>query len=198
MSLKKETAERIASERKEQILNAAITLFDEQGYGNTTISEIAKKAGISKGLVYNYYASKLDILKATSKIVAECELVLKSQSTVYEALFTNASRLIYDADTTDYYPPLRVMITSAVKGEISPEDFNDMDCGNIFDRNLGSEVLSEVISKGQKNHEIREGDPIAIADFVWTYTIGLMIQIRYCHNDINLEENIRSLCEQLK
>lgn len=198
MSLKKETAQRIAAERKEQILNAAITLFDEKGYGNTTISEIAKKAGISKGLIYNYYNSKLDILKATEKIIADCETLIKSQSSVYDALYKNASRLIYDSDVTNYYSPIRVLLSSAVKGEISAEDFEDMPCGNIFKPHLGAEVLSEVVKKGQETGEIRSGDPVELADFIWTYTIGLIIQIKYCHNPLDLEEAIRKLCELLK
>lgn len=46
-----------------KILDASLKLFAEQGYESTSISQIAKKAGISKGLIYNYFDSKLDLLK---------------------------------------------------------------------------------------------------------------------------------------
>ena len=36
---------------------------------------------------------------------------------------------IYNADVTNYYSPIRILIYSAVKGEISAEDFEDMPCG---------------------------------------------------------------------
>jgi AcrR family transcriptional regulator len=43
---------------KQKIFNAAMILFEQKGYFKTTISEITKQAGVSKGLVYNYFASK--------------------------------------------------------------------------------------------------------------------------------------------
>lgn len=39
-----------------------MTLFATQGYANTSVSQIAVAAGISKGLLYNYYESKEALL----------------------------------------------------------------------------------------------------------------------------------------
>ena len=44
--------------RKSEILEAALSVFAEYGYNGATISMIAEKAGISKGLLYNYFESK--------------------------------------------------------------------------------------------------------------------------------------------
>ena len=49
---------------KERIESAALELFAHNGYGHTSISQIAKAAGISKGLMYNYYGSKEALLQA--------------------------------------------------------------------------------------------------------------------------------------
>ncbi len=46
-----------------KIFEASLELFARQGYQTTTISQIAKRAGISKGLIYNYFDSKIDLLK---------------------------------------------------------------------------------------------------------------------------------------
>src|ERR1017187_1623589 len=59
----KEQFELIRENKKEQILNAAIECFGARGYYSVTISQLAKFAGISKGLLYNYFASKEDLLK---------------------------------------------------------------------------------------------------------------------------------------
>jgi len=48
--------------RKEQILLVALALFGNKCYQNTSISDIAKKAKLSKGLLYNYFDSKEDLL----------------------------------------------------------------------------------------------------------------------------------------
>ncbi|MFW6223099.1 MAG: TetR/AcrR family transcriptional regulator [Bacteroidota bacterium] len=52
----------IRENRKKKILNAALRLFAMEGYHQTSISKIAKEAGISKGLLYNYFESKEDLL----------------------------------------------------------------------------------------------------------------------------------------
>ncbi|MEZ4952862.1 MAG: TetR/AcrR family transcriptional regulator [Saprospiraceae bacterium] len=52
---------------KERIENAALELFAQNGYGHTSISQIAKAAGISKGLMYNYYESKEALLQSVLK-----------------------------------------------------------------------------------------------------------------------------------
>jgi AcrR family transcriptional regulator len=51
-------------EKKTHIMNVALEHFANEGYPNTTISHIAKHAGISKGLMYNYFESKEDLLAA--------------------------------------------------------------------------------------------------------------------------------------
>ncbi len=54
---------RIREEKRALIKNIALELFASEGYYYTSISKIAKKAAISKGLVYNYFKSKEDLLK---------------------------------------------------------------------------------------------------------------------------------------
>ncbi|HKK77119.1 MAG TPA: TetR/AcrR family transcriptional regulator [Saprospiraceae bacterium] len=49
-------------ESQEKIEAAALRLFAEKGYHNTSISAIARAAGVSKGLLYNYYDGKDDLL----------------------------------------------------------------------------------------------------------------------------------------
>ena len=58
----KKQFEEIREEKKELIANTALQLFSEKGYHAATISEIARQAKISKGLIYNYFESKEQIL----------------------------------------------------------------------------------------------------------------------------------------
>ena len=57
-----EQYETIRQEKKELIMDTALRLFAENGYVNTSISNIAKAASISKGLMYNYFKSKEELL----------------------------------------------------------------------------------------------------------------------------------------
>lgn len=59
----KQQFEEIRDQARDKIMSAALQLFGTKGYEATTISQIAKEAGYSKGLLYNYYDSKEDLLK---------------------------------------------------------------------------------------------------------------------------------------
>lgn len=54
--------DRIRQLSKGKICTAAMELFIMRGYYATSINDIAKQAGISKGLLYNYYSGKEDLL----------------------------------------------------------------------------------------------------------------------------------------
>lgn len=58
----------IREEKKAIIMNVALELFSGNGYNSTSISDIAKAAKISKGLMYNYFESKEDLLFNIFKI----------------------------------------------------------------------------------------------------------------------------------
>ena len=55
-------------EKKERIIQAAYELFSENGYYSTVTSDIAKRAGVSTGIVYGYFSDKRDILFYVLKI----------------------------------------------------------------------------------------------------------------------------------
>ena len=54
--------EEIRKERKQSIMDTALEVFAEHGYASSSISMIATKAGVSKGLMYNYFKSKEELL----------------------------------------------------------------------------------------------------------------------------------------
>jgi AcrR family transcriptional regulator len=57
-----EQYEQIRKEKKLIICETALELFAQNGYHATPISQIAKEADISKGLLYNYFESKEELL----------------------------------------------------------------------------------------------------------------------------------------
>ncbi len=67
----KEQVAEIRTRSKDKILMAALDLFAKNGYHNTSVSAIARHAGISKGLIYNYYDSKEELLKGVIEMLME-------------------------------------------------------------------------------------------------------------------------------
>lgn len=62
---------KLVGERRAQILRAAVKLFSDEGYYTTTIAQIAREAGVSTGLIYQYFGDKDDVLLLSLKLVLE-------------------------------------------------------------------------------------------------------------------------------
>lgn len=58
----KQQLKELKESRRESILTAALKVFSADGYDGATISQIAKEAGMSKGLLYTYFESKEELL----------------------------------------------------------------------------------------------------------------------------------------
>jgi AcrR family transcriptional regulator len=54
---------RRAEARPDEVLDAALELFIENGFAATRVEDIARRAGLSKGAVYLYFSSKEQILE---------------------------------------------------------------------------------------------------------------------------------------
>jgi len=58
METRTETRRRRKAERPHEILEAAFLEFSRNGYAMTTLDQIAERAGVTKGTIYVYFASK--------------------------------------------------------------------------------------------------------------------------------------------
>lgn len=68
-------------ERINEITQAAIEVFLEKGYENTTMDDIAHKAGVSKGGLYHYFPSKdMVLIFANEKISEKVQEIMTSAS----------------------------------------------------------------------------------------------------------------------
>lgn len=57
--------------RRDDILQAALTLFRELGFEKTSVESIAKGAGIAKGSFYTYFSTKEQVYEAIVSSIAE-------------------------------------------------------------------------------------------------------------------------------
>lgn len=85
--------------RREQLTNAALELAIENGVSAVTIAAVAKRAGLSRASVYEYFASSADLI--TDLIVEEME--------IYAARLQNALN-----GATDPYEQLELWIREAL------------------------------------------------------------------------------------
>jgi len=56
--------EQLEADKKSRITQAAVMVFAQKGYANATVADIATRAEIGKGTIYEYFASKEDLFFA--------------------------------------------------------------------------------------------------------------------------------------
>ncbi|WP_298960288.1 transcriptional regulator BetI [uncultured Roseibium sp.] len=55
------------AERRRSLIDATVDAIHERGYSDITMAQIAKRAGVSGGLVHHYFGSKDQLLAATMR-----------------------------------------------------------------------------------------------------------------------------------
>jgi len=57
----KETFSKIAEKKRERFLREAAMLFAERGFNQTDVAELARRAGVAKGSIYDYFENKEEL-----------------------------------------------------------------------------------------------------------------------------------------
>ena len=150
---------RRAEHRPDEVLDAAIVLFTDQGFAATSVEAIARKAGISKGAVYLYFPSKQAILEGivtravepiSAQVIARAAAHTGSVRETLTVLMTMLGARLSDPDL------LRIPKVIMREAVIAP-DIADMYRHAVLDRAIPA--LVTLIRAGIASGELREVDP---------------------------------------
>lgn len=75
---------KVVEDRREQIIEAALRVFAQKGFDKATNKDIAQEASITPGLIYHYFRSKEELLKAALEGNAPQQLMHSDPAQVYE------------------------------------------------------------------------------------------------------------------
>ena len=88
----------LTKEQTDSILRTAAEEFADRGFAGTAISSIAKKAGVSVGVIYKYYAGKEDLFNAcVAKSLGTMDEVLDAAKNSGGSMLEMADVLITEA-----------------------------------------------------------------------------------------------------
>ncbi|MEM8959013.1 MAG: TetR/AcrR family transcriptional regulator [Pseudomonadota bacterium] len=144
------------AQRRRQILDAAFMCFLENGYHQTGVREIAKRAGISLGNLYNHFSGKHDVLAEIATLErAELEpfLNLLAQEKPADAVLAE-----FVTGYAEYLSsPENVILTL----EITCEALRKPDIAVLFTESRTALVTAVI---GLIERGVREGSLTAVAD----------------------------------
>lgn len=170
--LKKLTEEKLA-----EILEAGIEEFAEHGMKNASMSLIAKRAGISVGVLYKYYEDKDAFFTAClGRSLSSLESIIAANTGMKDKPLDYAKALIdsiqsFSKENSHYLRLYHEITTSG----------NEREAKLMADRieGLTSKLYTEIVDKAQKNGGIRKDlSPSMLAMFM--DNLLMMIQFSYC------------------
>ncbi|HEY0996291.1 MAG TPA: TetR/AcrR family transcriptional regulator [Gemmatimonadaceae bacterium] len=162
-------------ERPQELLDAAIQVFSTQGYRATRLEQVAEVAGVTKGSIYYYFASKEELLAESFKgrigaIFAEVKGVAdRAVGSPPERLCT-----VLEAAWTKWGIPETARMYRLLTGEVRtelPALFDALMKGGLMQL---WQLVAGIILDGQATGAFATTpDPLASARFIVT---GLMQQ----------------------
>jgi TetR/AcrR family fatty acid metabolism transcriptional regulator len=70
----------VAAERKDQIVRATVECITKYGYHNFSMQDVARTAGVSKGIIHYYFLNKDELMMSVlDKVAGDIERVLASE-----------------------------------------------------------------------------------------------------------------------
>lgn len=163
--------------RKEQILQAALVVFARRGMVATKISDIAKEAGLSHGLVYHYFTSKEEIFatlveRAANSSVAVILQANERTGSPLEKLLWMTEQILNGLSDEGNTLLFLIMIQASTSDAL-PDEVKEILTG---DGAVSPVVCTlPLIVAGQEAGEIISTDPITLAVTYYAFVQGLAI-----------------------
>lgn len=159
----KETFEKISQEKREKIIQIAVSEFASNGFRGANINVIAKKAGISIGSMYNYFATKEDLfLTCMDEGYKLLEDAIGSVSLDNKDLFGKLEELVRAAQRfARQYPEIHQLYLDATTEGLS--DLSRQVSRKI--ENISAVFYREEIDNAKKQGLVREDIDTRVACF---------------------------------
>lgn len=151
------------ADRPAEIVEAALAVFAEKGFAAARLDEIARRAGVSKGAVYLYFATKEDLFRAVvGQAIAPNVLGLRQMLAQHSGPFGELLHLFAERLAALAGAPAVGGVAKMVIGEAR----NFPELARVWHDELASQALGALaaaISAAQARGEVRPGDPRAFA-----------------------------------
>ena len=179
---------------EERILKQAMRLFLEKGYHGTSIDDITKAAGLTKGALYWHFGSKEDLLK---RIVEEFErrfldgLIQAVKDAQGDILDKMEKFFRYNAAFSYYNRELCVSFTTLAAELVGAHHGTEPEFKRVYKKY--QKFLSNLILQGKKEKIFKkEIDPDLTALIIIAFHDGILIRWFMNRSEINGEAYVNT------
>ena len=147
--------ERRKEARPHELLSAAIELFVERGFSSTRLEDVARRAGVSKGTLYLYYANKEDLFKA---VVRQSIVPMLGQAEVSVAEFEGHSAQLLRNVILSWWHSVGATKASGISKLIFAEADNFPELADFYQKEVmsrGMRMISSMLERGVQRGEFR-------------------------------------------
>lgn len=164
---------RAPDERPQQILDAALAVFDEQGLDGARLDDIARRAGIAKGTIYLYFQNKEELFREVVRhtIVSRLDSARVQLAAAPDQSAEQQLRE-YMREWWDFLrTPATIAVYRLVIGEL--HRFPELMAFYLEEAVLPARSLvAGIIARGTARGEFRDADPVGTARTFATMFVG--------------------------
>jgi AcrR family transcriptional regulator len=169
-------------DKRPRLVEAASAVFAEKGYASTRVADIAERAGVGKGTVYEYFSSKEELLFAVfemtnAEISRRMDFTLASGGSTEDQLH-NLLRLGAEVITEQVdMQPVVLDFWAASRGKDFEETYR---AAVVSSYTFFRKLVGDFIRDGQRRGEFRPTiDADALAATIVATVDGLGIQLYF-------------------
>src|ERR1700687_2567793 len=157
---------------RQRLFRAAMKLFAERGFFETTVEDITEAADVGKGTFFNYFPTKEHVLVAFGEIQrGKIEAALhqaRTTQTPFPVLFRRLGEALLEEPSRS-----PALLRSVIIANLSSESVRGHLCQNLA---LGRSRLAELLALAQERGEVRSDmDPAALARSGQQNFLGAML-----------------------
>jgi TetR/AcrR family fatty acid metabolism transcriptional regulator len=158
--------------RRESIIQAAIEVFSKKDFKNANISEIAQKAGIADGTIYQYFKSKEALffsipIEKTNEFRSQLELHLEGISGAFNKIRKFVWYFLYFFKTNPDYGRILMLEMRVSKSFVETETYG------FLKQSVGQ--VMNILTEGQNEGVIRQDTGIYILRHLVLGTLEHMV-----------------------
>ena len=148
--------------RPEEILSAALEVFADRGFAATKLEDVARRAGVTKGTIYLYFANKEALFKA---LIRQTIVPVIAKGEAIAQAFTGSARDLFERLVREYWRLVGETALSSIPRLMIAEAGNFPELARFYYAEVvtrGHRLMEGVLERGIKAGEFKKVD-LAVA-----------------------------------